>query len=154
MAYEEESLVERDVDDDSDGSLSPVESEAKPKRGWKGDLSNRFTGSKPFSKPKQMLVDYRLVYKGKLTAEQMRRPSIMAVMQLKLEDNARFLADLAKLEKEHDERCARKAAAIHKGIVEKPAAVNADAASVDKNAEDTLLMLEDLLVEAETAAGV
>ena len=46
------------------------------------------------------------------------------------------------------------AAAIHKGIVEKPATVNVDEASPDKQAVDTLAMLEDLLVEAETEALV
>jgi len=142
---------EGEGDSPSKGEIvDPAANTEKPKGGWKGNKANRYRGGKPFAKPKPILLDYRIVYRGNLTDEQKAKPSIQSILELKMEDNARFLSEYAKLEKDQEERIARKRMEVHKGIEQLAAAV--PAVSKDQQTEDTLLMLDELLAEAVAAS--
>ncbi len=127
-------------------NLPPVK-----KSGWKGPPGSIYRdGRKGISKlkPSGVLKDYRAVYAGTLSTSDMAKASIQSILQLKMEDNARFLAEYAKLEREHDDRKARHRLEVHKGIAETAKAE----VPKDATTEDTLLLLDELLAEAVAAS--
>lgn len=121
-----------------------------PKKGvWNGPPGSIYKGGKKSqARPSQVLLDYRQVYRGTISAADMAKSSIQSILQLKMEDNARFLAEYAKLEREHDDRKARHRLEVHKGIAE---SAKAEVAK-DATTEDTLLLLDELLAEAVAAS--
>lgn len=123
---------------------------------WKGPKSNRYTGGATVNqvKARQHLRDWRMVYTGNFSDTDAIRPAIMALRQLKMEDNARFLSEYNKLEQQFDEKVAKKRAEVAKRRELEQAAVKTQEKADDPKTEDTLVIIEDLIGEARTAAGL
>jgi len=148
-----------DLDDEGDSwleeeSVDPEPSSHHQKGVWKGDKANRWSGgSRPHMKVPPRLRDWRLVWNGTAKPEDEMREPILAIRQMKMEDNSRFVATYHKLEEQYEAACLRKQEARAKGVdVDADKRKSADAPTPDQQTADTLLLIDELIAESCKAA--
>ena len=146
-----------DYEDDNDDETSDDSSDGyKPhhasKPGWKGPLSNRFTGKPPNNaivKLPETLKWARKIFKGNLKPSEKVLPQAKLLMEVKDSDPQKFLDMLQKLEKEYSASRHRAAANPRIAAAEQTAAgVQQQKAADDTLAAASITMIGELLAEA------
>jgi hypothetical protein len=148
-----------DDDDEGDESLDgeivdPEPSGDKWKGKWKGGPGTQWKGGgKALARVPARLRDWRLVWNGTAKPEDEMREPILAIRQMKMEDNSRFVATYHKLEEQYEAACLRKQEARAKGVdVDADKRKSADAPTPDQQTADTLLLIDELIAESCKAA--